>query len=107
MLDFVGKYQDYGDKINQVFINMLNIYIQNYQIFFLQENPGFYVDHFSRTSLMDESLPGKKRREFLDCWRASKIDTLHFSRDVKRVFCFSSAIEANKLETLKPTKNCI
>ena len=56
---------------------------------------------------MDDSLPEQNRREFLDCWRASKIDTLHFSRDVKRVFCFSSAIEANKLETLKPTKNCI
>ena len=56
---------------------------------------------------MDDSLPEKNRREFLDCWRASKIGVLYFSRDVRKVSCFSSVIKATELQPLKPTKNCI
>ena len=35
--------------------------IQNYQIYVLYKNQGFYVDHFLQMSLMNDSLPEKKR----------------------------------------------
>ena len=45
---------------------------------------------------MDDSLPRKKRREFLDCWRASKIGILYFSRDVKKCPVFPVLLKLMK-----------
>ena len=73
--------------------------IQNYQIYVLYKNQGFYVDHFLQMSLMNDSLPEKKSR-IIYWW----LDECHFLWDVNKVSCISSVFEANELELLKSTK---
>ena len=52
--------------------------IQNYQIYVLYKNQGFYVDHFLQTSLMNDSLPEKKRRGFFRRIIYWWLDECHF-----------------------------